>query len=411
MTKSADLFQNRLSAVRIQLTSQRSGDIKEALRQTNQWLQDDPENDGVYKMMLSVANDYPELRDEILNIFEQLSQKGSLSANKFLEFLPTTIQDLVNKADEAYYLGDFEKANRIYRHVLNKEPQNQHTKNQLAKMELARIPIKPEKDIPPEAIKWYRQARSYMAAEDYQTTITFLKAAIDAANAANVDFRIAKELLKATQNLIHPETYQEDGYMSAMDNSTKQVSILFVSADPTDSVRLRTGEEMREIQDQLKLASLRDQFKLDVRLSARAHDISQALLDFKPDIVHFSGHGSTTGALCFENRSGETHLVTAEALSALFEQFTNDVDCVLLNACYSEAQAKAIAKHIDWVIGMNDAIGDEAAIAFSIGFYQALGAGKMLEDAFKFGCVQIRLQGIPEHLIPVLISKKTLNAH
>lgn len=75
----------------------------------------------------------------------------------------------------------------------------------------------------------------------------------------------------------------------------------------------------------------------------------------------------------------------------------------MLNACYSEIQANALAQHIDYVIGMNQAIGDKAAIAFAIGFYQALGAGRTTEEAYKLGCVQIRLQGIPEHLTPVLI--------
>ena len=60
---------------------------------------------------------------------------------------------------------------------------------------------------------------------------------------------------------------------------------------------------------------------------------------------------------------------------------------------------------IDYVIGMNEKIGDEAAIAFAIGFYQALGAGRTVEEAYKLGCVQIRLQDIPEHLTPVLLTK------
>lgn len=75
----------------------------------------------------------------------------------------------------------------------------------------------------------------------------------------------------------------------------------------------------------------------------------------------------------------------------------------MLNACFSETQAEGIAKHIPYVIGMSNEIGDKAAIAFSIGFYQALGAGRSIEEAYKLGCVQIIMQGIPEDLTPVLI--------
>src|SRR5215218_6881780 len=165
------------------------------------------------------------------------------------------------------------------------------------------------------------------------------------------------------------------------------INILFLAADPTDASRLRLGEEVREIQEKLQLAKLRDNFVLHQRFSVRPFDISQALLDLSPQIVHFSGHGTITGAICVEDQLGGTHPIQPEDLAALFEHFSSQVNCVVLNACYSEAQARAIAKHINNVVGMDQAIGDRAAIAYSIGFYQALGAGRSIEEAYKLGCV------------------------
>lgn len=189
-------------------------------------------------------------------------------------------------------------------------------------------------------------------------------------------------------------------------NIPSKVRILFLAADPTDETRLRLGQEFRDIQEKLKLAQLRDHFQLELpQLSLRSTDIIQAMLDTQPQIVHFSGHGAPTGELSFENLVGKSHPVQLDALAALFEQFAHHVHCVILNACYSENQAKAIAKYVEYVIGMSQAIGDEAAIAFAVGFYQALGAGLTIEDAYKLGCVQIRLQNIPEHLTPVIFKK------
>lgn len=184
---------------------------------------------------------------------------------------------------------------------------------------------------------------------------------------------------------------------------SEEIGILFLAAEPTDKFHLRLGEELREIQEELQISRMRERFRLEQRLSVRPSDISRAMLDVEPQIVHFSGHGTVTGELCFENQEGETHPIKPGALATLFKQFSDRVSCVVLNACYSEAQAKAIARHIDYVIGMNQAIGDRAAIAFTIGFYQALGAGRTVEEAFRLGCAQIRLQGISEHLTPVLI--------
>jgi CHAT domain len=185
-----------------------------------------------------------------------------------------------------------------------------------------------------------------------------------------------------------------------------RVRVLFLAADPTDAARLRLGQEFREIQERLQLAQMRDRFELNERWAVRPADISQALLDKRPQIVYFSGHGSRDGALCFEDELGRTQPVRPNALAALFALVTDHVDCVVLNACYSEAHADAIATHVRYVIGMSKAIGDKAAIAFSVGFYQAIGANRSIEDAYKFGCAQIQLQDLPEHLTPVLRKRK-----
>lgn len=190
-------------------------------------------------------------------------------------------------------------------------------------------------------------------------------------------------------------------------NRNDQIKILFLTADPSDAARLRLGQELRDIRERLQLAKERDRFVLESRESVRPGDITQAIFDVEPQIVHFSGHGKSTGELCFEDLLGKNQPVQPDALAALFELVADQINCVLLNACYSEVQAQAIAAHIPFVIGMNQAIGDQAAIAFAVGFYKALAANRTIDSAYKFGCVEIRLQGIPEHLIPVLYIKQT----
>ena len=50
-------------------------------------------------------------------------------------------------------------------------------------------------------------------------------------------------------------------------------------------------------------------------------------------------------------------------------------------------------------------IGDKASIMFSVGFYQALGAGRSVNESYDLGCVQIRLQGISGKFVPVLYKR------
>lgn len=180
------------------------------------------------------------------------------------------------------------------------------------------------------------------------------------------------------------------------------ITILMLSANPKETVRLRLDEERRDIEEGLERSQRRDQFRLVKKDAVRPRDIQRAMLDLNPRFVHFSGHGEGEKGIAFEDEAGKTKLVGAEALAGLFKLFADSVECVILNACYSEVQAEAIARHIPYVIGMREAIGDRAAIEFSVGFYDALGAGREIDFAYALGCQAIQLADIQEHLTPVL---------
>jgi hypothetical protein len=201
-------------------------------------------------------------------------------------------------------------------------------------------------------------------------------------------------------------------------------NILILSANPINTDKLRLDEEVREIQAALERSQSREDFELITRGAVRIDDLRRALLDNQPQIVHFSGHGvrtnnlaleknqgtnyqreavrlhSQTGGIALENEFGQMQLVSTKSLADLFGLFKEKVECVLLNACYSETQSNAIYQHIDCVIGMERAITDDAAIHFSTAFYDALGAGRNYADAFEFGCNNIDLNNISESLTP-----------
>lgn len=179
--------------------------------------------------------------------------------------------------------------------------------------------------------------------------------------------------------------------------------ILILAANPIQTPHLRLDEEVREIEEGLRRSKLRDHFDLVPKMAVRSQDVTRALLDEKPQIVHFSGHGAKEDGLVLENWEGKAQLVGTHALANLFKLFSDRVECILLNACYSQVQATAIAQHIDFTIGMNKAIGDKAAIAFAVGFYDALGAGEDYEFAYQLGCNAIHMAGFDEYLTPDLI--------
>ncbi len=188
---------------------------------------------------------------------------------------------------------------------------------------------------------------------------------------------------------------------------TSRKTILILASSPTNEARLRLDKELREIDEGLRRSQHRDKFTLQPKFAVRPDDLRRALLDFNPQIVHFCGHGSGENGLILESDAGLAQFVPTQALANLFKRFaTRGLECVVLNACYSEIQANAIAEHIDYVVGMDSTISDNTAIQFAIGFYDELGAGWSFEDAYHGGCDAIALQGIPEENTPVFKNVK-----
>ena len=179
------------------------------------------------------------------------------------------------------------------------------------------------------------------------------------------------------------------------------IKILFLAASPYDNVPLRTAEEARAIDLALRQAEHRN-FEIVHHGAVQVDDLQPLLFRYQPQIVHFSGHGAPDQVLLFQTADGRSTAVTGTALRDLFQLSQGRLRCVLLNACYTEEQATAIAEVVDCVVGMSDAISDDAAQLFAIAFYGALGAGQSVKTAFAAGCNRIDLSNLAEQHKPVL---------
>jgi hypothetical protein len=170
------------------------------------------------------------------------------------------------------------------------------------------------------------------------------------------------------------------------------VRILFLGANPIGTPQLRVDEEIREIQQTIKQGRERDNILVNTEWAVRPHDITQALIDFQPHFVHFAGHGGgDEGSFAAEDNIGYAHVIPVDGLVKAFKAVGRDVRCVIVNACRTERLAQALGAVVPCVIGMRQPVGDRSAIRFSIGFYQALAAGKSVETAFDVGVAQLMM--------------------
>jgi hypothetical protein len=225
-------------------------------------------------------------------------------------------------------------------------------------------------------------------------------------NFANSFDRLIAELGRSNINL---QPKPSKSVANSTGTNSEKLRILFLAANPITTGRLRLDEEIREIDNRLLVAKYRERFDIKQAWAVRHRDLSQALQRYEPHIVHFSGHGSTDGAIVIEDDQGNAHPVPGTSLARLFRVFKDHVRCVVLNACWSAEQANAIVSEIDVVIGMKQSIGDKAAINFASGFYQALGYGQNIKNAFELGCIEIDLALLGEDSTPKINYKEGVN--
>jgi uncharacterized protein YjbI with pentapeptide repeats len=187
----------------------------------------------------------------------------------------------------------------------------------------------------------------------------------------------------------------------AEDSRPEKLRILFLGANSHENP-LNLEQDVSQIQRALRSSRNRDRLEFLQEWAVTIEDLTRALLEASPAIVHFAGHGSQEG-IFLNDATGKDQLVPADALARLFELFTDTVQCVVLSSCYSEYQGRAIQSHIPFVIGMRGEIPDATAIAFTRGFYQAIGAGREIPAAFAFGVSRIPLERRFGEHIPVLL--------
>jgi hypothetical protein len=200
-------------------------------------------------------------------------------------------------------------------------------------------------------------------------------------------------------------------------HSRRRITILFLAANPHDTSRLNLDEEIRAIDGALQKAPHRNRFRIEQHWAVRSTELDDFLLRHRPQIVHFSGHGSAASELILEAASTTrdvrraappertSEAVSSASLARVFAPLKGTVRCVVMNACYSETQAAAIAEYVDCVVGMSRAIADSAAINFSSAFYQALAHGESIDHAFELACSEIDRASLADDDVPQLIGR------
>ena len=248
MHANSEKRKSELDAILIQLSSQRPSDVWRGIEQVRQWLKEDSEDREVYTLLVNAAQKNRNLRDQVRNIFVEMLQNGSKTAEQAILNLPSGIDGILADADDAYYAAEYDRASQLYQQVLRLNPENPRAKDHLAKALSNQTSGESASGLPRRAEQYYRRARSLVAARDVLTAMNLLEQAIEAAKGKGMSFPEAEEEMNNMQNLLLANEYIERAKIALEKNQRKEALDLYEKAsklDPTNTTIQHLINEQR----------------------------------------------------------------------------------------------------------------------------------------------------------------------
>jgi len=209
----------------------------------------------------------------------------------------------------------------------------------------------------------------------------------------------------------HKKLHIETRYqIEELKSIPEKIVVLFLASNPIDQQQLRLDEEARSITEMIRKSKHRDSVKFETCWAVQPIDLLQAINEYKPSIIHFSGHGSDNDEIIFQTNDGRTKIVSKEAIVQTMMASSDGIRLVFFNTCYSRNQAEAVSEFVEATIGMNTSIGDEAARIFSSQFYSSIGFGLSVKKSFEQAKALLMLENISEEETPELFIKQGLSS-
>lgn len=187
------------------------------------------------------------------------------------------------------------------------------------------------------------------------------------------------------------------------------IKILFIKVNPIGTANLFLDVEENNLEEARVSSTNRDSFEIKSKGAVTKDMLHSNLEDYKPDILHISGHGNDEGVLYFHDEDNHKKELSLAMFSEFIQNYKPNLKCVFMNACFSLMKTEDF-NSIDnlAVIGMNSEVPNDTALTFSRAFYTSFFGGKTIDDSFKTAVDVVGVDGFGEEKIPVLIGQTDL---
>ncbi|MBR1122292.1 CHAT domain-containing protein [Bradyrhizobium lablabi] len=192
----------------------------------------------------------------------------------------------------------------------------------------------------------------------------------------------------------------------------KRLDVLYLMANPIKRHALRVDAEVSKVAEEIRRSRFRDNIALHQSPAANLDAIIRGLNDHRPRVVHFSGHGNTSGLAADDGgiKRIKRQFVSFETLGRAFRATDTPPDVVVLNACSSAGARSALLPSAKAIVVMQDSISDVGAVAFATKFYGGIASGQSLKSSFEQGVLAIESVSLSEVGTPALFTANGVNA-
>lgn len=193
--------------------------------------------------------------------------------------------------------------------------------------------------------------------------------------------------------------------------SRRKLRVLYLLANPASQGALRTDAEFRHVQEEVRGSKYRDKIDLIISPAADAKSVLRGINDYRPQVVHFSGHGGGK-SIWLDDGKLQTSVGSALKFDLLAETLAatdSHPKLLVLNACDTLAGAEALLNAVEIVIAMSASISDVGAATFATQFYAAIASAQSIAVALHQGKVAMKMASLSDAHLPQMIHRKDVD--
>lgn len=188
--------------------------------------------------------------------------------------------------------------------------------------------------------------------------------------------------------------------------------VAFLLASPAETGAINVGMDYREAEAAVQLSADREKLELKAFPAAHVGSLLDALNEYEPDVLHFSGHGGGQAILLDrqEVRTSGGLAVNFDVARSMIAATDKRPQLLVLAACQTVSGARVFLDVVPLVVAMSDNISDWAAAFFSRRFYGALVSGRSVGHAFEQAKAYLVAEQLQDAHLPTLLSADGVDA-